>query len=346
MTTALITGVTGQAGSYLAELLLSNGYAVTGVVRRSSVPTTERIKHLLDNPKLKLVEGDVTDASSITHVLDKVGPDEIYNLAAQSHVATSFEQPGYTTNATYLGVLNILEAIRISGMRKYVRMYQASSSEMFGSCFTANLVLPKCTVLQFQDESTPMLPNSPYAVAKLAAHNLCRVYRESYGINVSCGILFNHESPRRGEIFVTRKITKHAARFADARHNGIPCPKLRLGNLDARRDWGHAEDYVLGMWLMLQQDEPDDYVLATGETHTVREFVVKAFACIGEDITDINITDYVDIDDSLKRPCEVPFLRGDASKAMAILGWEPSYTFDRLVATMVNHDLNTYIYGV
>jgi GDPmannose 4,6-dehydratase len=365
MSTAIIFGVTGQDGSYLSELLLAKGYHVIGVSRRVSVPTDERIRHLVSRTKLhdgghfQHVQGDVTDPFCIQRIL-ALGwslanpPLEIYNLAAQSHVGTSFEQPTLTTDSTYLGCLNLLEAIRSSPfLRERARFYQASSSEMFGSCCmrltrTGVTQLPQAngniqarkladnsfeTVERYQDESTPMLPNSPYAVAKLAAHHLVRVYRESYGLHASSGILFNHESERRGEAFVTRKITKHVAQVAKK-----SMPKLKLGNLDAQRDWGYAGDYVHGMWLMLQQDRPDDYVLATGETHSVRDFLFAAYQEIGIDLT-INFDKYVEIDPALKRPCEVYFLRGDATKAREKLGWVPTVSFEELVKRMVFSDM-------
>jgi GDPmannose 4,6-dehydratase len=313
MRVALITGITGQDGSYLAEILLAKGYIVHGIVRRSSTFGTQRIEHIFG--RLNLHYGDVTDGGAMARLVAEIEPDELYNLAAQSHVRVSFDQPAYTAEAVGLGALNVLEAARIV---PGCRVYQASSSEMYGQVAETP-----------QRETTPFRPRSPYGVAKVYAHWITVNYRESYGMHASCGILFNHESPRRGETFVTRKITRAAARIA----SGIP-ETLYLGNLDARRDWGHAADYVEAMWLMLQQDEPDDYVIATGETHSVREFCERAFAHVG-----LDYRDHVEIDPRYYRPAEVDLLQGDASKARRQLGWVPSVTFEGLVAGMMDAEL-------
>ncbi|HHY38774.1 MAG TPA: GDP-mannose 4,6-dehydratase [Clostridia bacterium] len=319
MRTALITGVTGQDGSYLAEFLLSKGYRVIGLLRRSSSFNTGRIDHLLEDPRYSdrfdYIRGDMTDGSSLARILRIVQPDEIYNLAAQSHVKVSFETPEYTADADFMGVVRLLEAVRDSGLNP--RIYQAGSSEMFG-----NAPAP-------QSETTPFSPRSPYAVAKVAAFYFACNYREAYGLWVANGILFNHESPRRGETFVTRKITRAVARIKLGVQD---C--LYLGNLDASRDWGYAPEYVEAMWLMLQQPNPDDYVIATGETHTVREFVEEAFTYAG-----MNWRDYVKIDPRLFRPTEVDLLCGDASKARRVLGWRPKTSFEELVRIMVDADL-------
>ena len=324
---AVIFGVTGQDGSYLSELLLKYGYQVTGVSRRVSSPTDQRIRHLLSNPQFRLVGGDVTDAWSVSRVLEGSQPHEIYNLAAQSHVGTSFQEPSHTWMVTAGGALNILEWVR---HHRDVRVYQASSSEMFGSSFNTGWDGA------YQCETTPMMPNSPYAIAKLAAHHLCRVYRESYGVFACSGILFNHESERRGENFVTRKISKWVGEVGRRRAMKTKSlPSIRLGNLDAMRDWGHAEDYVLAMWLMLQHHKPDDFVIATGEARSVRHFLNEALSCI--DFPDGNLL--VQTDASLMRPCEVPFLRGDATKARDELHWMRAIDFSTLVARMVKFDL-------
>ena len=321
MRKALITGITGQDGSYLAELLLSKGYEVHGLVRRSSAFGTGRIEHIyldehLPAHGLQLHYGDLNDASSLQRVLARVAPDEIYNLGAQSHVRISFDIPEYTVEVAGVGTLRLLEAIRNLGMSP--RFYQASSSEMFG----------KVTQVP-QNEHTPFHPRSPYAVAKAFAHQITVNYRESYGLHASCGILFNHESPRRGENFVTRKITRSLARIK----LGLQ-PKLYLGNLDARRDWGHAADYVEAMWLMLQQEAPDDYVIATGETHSVRDFL----DAVGS-VLDMDWTPYVDVDPRYYRPAEVDILQGDFSKARRVLGWSPKTSFKDLVRVMTEADL-------
>ncbi len=321
----LITGVGGQDGSFLAELLLSKGYFVVGLVRRTSLNNHGRILNLIENPAFKIVLGDVTDYGCIARLIETYKPQVIYNLAAQSHVGVSFEEPAHTTNVVYGGCLNCLEAIR-NCVAPRPRFYQASSSEMFGSSMDAD---------GFQRETTPMLPNSPYAIAKLAAHNLVRVYRESYGIFACGGILMNHESPRRGETFVTRKITKYIGEYCQRISDGEAIPKLQLGNLKAKRDWGHAQDFVRGMWLMLQQKSCGDYLLATGKTRTVEEFVAAAFKEVGI----VNCHDFLEINETFFRPNEVPFLRGDATKARTKLGWAPTISFAELVRQMVEADL-------
>jgi GDPmannose 4,6-dehydratase len=339
---AFITGVTGQDGAYLAELLLGKGYVVHGVKRRSSSFNTERVDHLYHdlhegNVRFFLHYGDMTDATNLIRIVQDVRPTEIYNLAAQSHVQVSFETPEYTANADALGTLRLLEAIRILRMESQVRFYQASTSELYGKVHEVP-----------QRETTPFYPRSPYAAAKLYGYWMTVNYREAYGMHASNGILFNHEGPTRGETFVTRKITRAVA----AIERGLQ-EKLYLGNLDAKRDWGHARDFVEGMWLMLQQDAPDDYVLATGETHAVREFVEKAFAHVGRRIewhgsgrdekgleggTGRTL---VEIDSRYFRPTEVDILCGDPSKARTKLGWSHKVSFDALVREMVDSDLDT-----
>ena len=319
---ALITGITGQDGSYLTELLLRRGYDVYGVIRRASTFNTERIDHIYQDPhesgrRLRLLYGDLNDASSLNKILRDVQPDEIYNLGAQSHVRVSFDIPEYTAEVGALGTLRLLEAIRETGLRG-TRFYQASSSELFGKVQEVP-----------QRETTPFYPRSPYGVAKLYAYWVTVNYRESYGLFACNGVLFNHESERRGETFVTRKITRAAAAIKLGLQN-----KLYLGNLDAKRDWGHAKDFVEAMWLMLQQDEPDDYVIATGETHSVRELLDEAFGRL-----DLDWKQFVEIDPRYFRPAEVDLLIGDASKARRKLGWEPKITFKELVRTMVDADL-------
>ena len=327
---AIIFGITGQDGSYLAELLLEKGYEVIGITRRVSVPTLVRITHIL--PKIKIIEGDITDAFSVSNVIKEEAPDEIYNLAAQSHVGTSFKQPSLTWDVTAGGVLNILEAIRYSGRKDDIKFYQASSSEMFGKNY--NLREGLAEMIKYQDEKTPFMPQSPYAIAKLAAHHLVRNYRDSYGIFACSGILFNHESERRGEKFVTRKITKWIGEFV-ASGMDTEFPALRLGNLDAKRDWGHAEDYVRGMWQMVQHETPNDYVVATGETYSVRQFLDIAFKHIGIDDWD----NLVVIDPEFYRPAEVDYLLGIPTKAKRVLGWEPEISFQKLVERMVDSDV-------
>jgi GDPmannose 4,6-dehydratase len=314
MKRAFITGITGQDGSYLAELLLEKGYEVYGMVRRSSTMNRSRIDHL--RGKLHLVYGDMTDSENLTALILQTKPDEVYNLAAQSHVRISFDQPVYTVNTVGLGTLRLLEAIRLSGL--LVRFYQAASSEMFGKVAETP-----------QTEKTPFHPRSPYACAKVFSYWQTVNYREAYGIFACNGILFNHESERRAESFVTRKISQAACRIKLGLQD-----KLFLGNLDAKRDWGYAADYVRAMWLMLQQDNPDDYVIATGETHSVREFLDEAFGCL-----DLDWHKHVEIDPYYFRPSEVDLLLGDSSKARQKLGWLPRITFSELARLMVNSDM-------
>jgi len=321
MKKALITGITGQDGSYLAELLLDKGYEVHGIIRRASSFNTGRIDHLYKDPHLSGVRlflhyGDIADSTNLIKLLYRIQPDEVYHLASQSHVRVSFDIPEYTGNVTALSTVRILEAIRETGVRS--KFYQASSSEMFGKAQESP-----------QSETTAFYPRSPYAAAKVYAHWMTVNYRESYGLFASSGILFNHESPRRGETFVTRKITRAVARIKAGLQK-----KLYLGNLDAKRDWGYAKEYVAAMWLMLQQDKPDDYVIATGETHSVKEFLEEAFSCV-----DLDWHDYVELDPAYLRPAEVDRLVGDASKAKRVLGWEPQVTFKELVHLMVEADL-------
>ena len=336
--TAVITGITGQDGSYLAELLLKKNYKVVGLVRRSSNVNTDRISKILDHPNLSLVQADMGDSISIMNLLAPLRDSkriEIYNLAAQSHVHSSFSQPEYTADINGTGVLRILETIRQLGIINKTRFYQASTSEMFGK-----------VVETPQSETTPFYPRSPYGVAKLYGYWITRNYRESYGMFACNGILFNHESERRGEEFVTRKITKGIAKvYSD------PTFALEIGNMDAKRDWGHAEEYVYGMWLMLQRDVPDDFVLATGETHTVREFMEIAFKSVGHTITwsgeglDEIGTDetgrvVVRMNPKFYRPAEVELLIGNPTKAKTLLGWTPKITFEELVSRMAKYDLN------
>jgi GDPmannose 4,6-dehydratase len=320
MKKALITGITGQDGSYLAELLLEKGYEVHGIIRRSSSFNTSRIDHIFD--RLHLVYGDLVDAGSVHRAVASIGPDEIYNLGAQSHVRTSFDIPDYTGDVDALGTLRLLEAVRACGLDS--RFYQASSSELYGKVQEVP-----------QSETTPFYPRSPYGVAKMFGYWTTVNYRESYGMHASNGILFNHESPRRGETFVTRKITKAAVNI----HLGLQ-KELLLGNLDAKRDWGYAKEYVECMWLMLQRDNPDDYVVATGETHTIRELLDVAFGHLG-----LNWHDYVGIDTRYYRPAEVDILLGDASKVKRVLGWEPKTKFKELITMMVDHDLREITNG-
>lgn len=319
---ALITGITGQDGSYLAELLLQKGYTVHGLVRRSSSFSTGRIDHLYrdihENPKLLLHYGDLTDGQALTNLVLNLQPDEIYNLGAQSHVRVSFDQPVYTLMTDGVGALNVLEAARILNNSKPVRVYQASSSEMYG----AVLETP-------QKETTPFNPQSPYACAKVYAFFQTINYRRSYGLFACNGILFNHESPRRGETFVTRKITRAATRIKLGLQK-----KLFLGNLDAKRDWGFAKDYVEAMWLMLQQQQADDFVIATGHTYSIREFLDLVFSKL-----DLNWNDYVEIDPRYFRPAEVELLLGDPTKAKQLLGWSPKTSLEQLAEIMVDHDL-------
>jgi GDPmannose 4,6-dehydratase len=343
---ALITGITGQDGSYLTELLLSKGYIVHGIKRRSSSLNTQRIDHLYKDPhdsdvRLHLHYGDMTDSTNLIRLVAQINPDEIYNLAAQSHVQVSFEAPEYTANADAIGTLRILEAIRVVGIEKSCKFYQASTSEMFGLVTNENSL----------NENSPFYPRSPYGVAKLYAHWITINYREAYGLFASTGILFNHESPRRGETFVTRKIIRASVNIKLGLQQ-----TLFLGNLDARRDWGHAKDYVEGMWKILQHFESGDFVLATGTTCTVREFVNKVFdklemplSWTGKRTNEIAYdqagSPLVRVDPNYYRPTEVPFLLGDASKARNLLGWIPTYDLDALISEMVaeefrNHEIN------
>jgi GDPmannose 4,6-dehydratase len=319
MKKAFITGITGQDGSYLTEFLLAKGYEVHGLVRRSSSFNTERLDAVYQDPhsanyRLRLSYGDMEDGSSLANLIHKIRPDEIYNLAAQSHVRVSFDVPEYTVASVGLGTLRLLEAMR--GLGSECRLYQASSSEMFGSAAPP------------QSEITPFQPRSPYACAKVFAHQLCQNYRDAYRLYIACGILFNHESPRRGIPFVTRKITRAAARIK----HGLD-KKLFLGNLDARRDWGFAGDYVEAMWMMLQQDQPDDYVIATGESHSVRDCLDVAFRALG-----LDWKAHVELDPRYLRPTEVDHLCGDAGKARARLGWQPRVGFHELIEMMVHAD--------
>ena len=337
MKTALFTGITGQDGSYLAELLLEKNYKVHGLIRRNSTSDgTDRINHLLKLPTITLHYGDMTDFACIAQLIKDIQPDEIYNLAAQSHVKVSFSNALYTADANGLGTLRILEAIKLLGLEKTTRFYQAATSEMFGEVQS----IP-------QREDTPFYPRSPYGVAKLYAHWITNNYREAYGMFACSGILFNHESPRRGETFVTRKITKTLAEI----RNGKRILPLELGNLDAKRDWGHAKDYVEAMWLMLQQEEPEDFVIATGQQHTVREFVDAAFdymgysiEWVGEGLKEV-AKDYgtgevlVKINPEFYRPAEVDSLVGDCTKAKETLGWKHNYSFTQLVEEMCKYDL-------
>ena len=343
MKKALVTGVTGQDGAYLTELLLEKGYEVHGVKRRASLLNTDRIDHLYQDPhesdvRLKLHYGDLTDSTNLIRIIQEVQPDEIYNLAAMSHVKVSFDTPEYTANADGIGTLRILEAMRILGIEQQCRFYQASTSELYGSVQETP-----------QSETTPFYPRSPYGVAKLYGFWIVKNYRESYGLHASNGILFNHESPLRGETFVTRKITRAVAQIE---HGLNGC--LYLGNLEAKRDWGHAKDYVEGMWRMLQQDTPDDYVLATGRTVSIRDFVNMAFAEVGRTlewkgsgVDEVGICTrtgqtLVQVDPRYFRPAEVDLLVGDASKAKRVLNWEPKYTLEELCAEMVASDLTLF----
>ena len=359
MKSALVTGVTGQDGSYLAELLLKEGYRVVGLKRRTSINNFERLTKVIHHENFILVEGEVSDSGCVYDLVNKYQPDEIYNLAAQSHVGTSFSQPDYTFQVNTLGPLHFLEAIR--RFSSNTKFYQASTSEMFGKNYTVEKTSKGES--KFQDEDTPLAPQSPYAVAKVAAHHLVRIYREAYGIFGCCGILFNHESERRGENFVTRKITKWLAEFSvwltrhDLAHDspslvfdtdeiyiggrtsvaqGFQFPKLRLGNLDACRDWGHAKDYVRGMWMMMQHQTADDYVIATGETHSIREFLDEAFSLI--DIYDWE--KYIVIDPEFYRPAEVDYLLGCPLKVKKALNWNTKIDFKNLVSSMLQSDID------
>jgi len=319
---ALISGVTGQDGSYLAEFLLAKGYEVHGIMRRASTFNTERIEQIYQDPhdskrRLFLHFGDLSDASNLNQIIKTIKPDEIYNLGAQSHVKVSFEIPEYTANVDALGTLRLLDAVRDSGIS--TKIYQAGSSEMFGDV----LETP-------QKETTPFNPASPYGTSKVFSHHLCKIYREGYGMFISNGILFNHESPRRGKTFVTRKITTGIANILSGKQD-----KIYLGNLDAKRDWGFAPEYVEAMWLMLQQEKPDDFVIATGETHSIKEFLQEVFGLLGIDTWE----KYIGVDQKYYRPVEVNFLQGDYSKAKKVLGWEPKVKFKELVKIMLKADL-------
>lgn len=324
---AVITGATGQDGSYLCELLLEKGYQVYGMMRRSSTETTERIDHLLDHENFNLVEGDVTDATGIYRLFSRINPDEVYNLAAQSHVGTSFDQPVSTFEINAVGVINLLEAIR--HIKPECKFYQASTSELFGD-----------TKLEPQHENFRMDPCSPYAISKLAAHKMVSTYRKAYGIYACAGILFNHESPRRGLNFVTRKITNYVAKLMDLQEElgrvpvkGDDVKALRLGNLDSKRDWSHAKDMVRGMWMMMQQEEPEDFVLSSGTTRTIRELLQIAFSHAG-----LDYMDYAEVDPEFYRPADVTLLRGDSGYAKKKLGWTPEISFDELIVEMIESD--------
>jgi len=316
---ALITGISGQDGSYLAELLLEKEYSVLGMMRRQSSPQLHNLFRIKDHEHFKLVSGDLTDPTSVRAIIGTYMPHEIYNLGAMSFVKTSWEQPMLTQDVNFMGFLTVLEAVRAIRAPHQVRVYQASTSEMFG-----NVPPP-------QKETDAMIPHSPYGVAKLAAHRMAKVYRDSHGMFISCGILFNHESPRRGIEFVTRKIARGVVRIKHGKQE-----KLLLGNLDSKRDWGHALDYVRAMWLMLQHDEPDDFVIGTGESHSVGEFVSAAFK-----VVDLYVwEDYVEFDQRFKRPVDIKELRADAGKAFQVLGWKPNISFDGLVSSMVEAEEN------
>ena len=355
---AIVTGITGQDGSYLAELLLDKGYNVVGLKRRTSTENHERIRQIIDNPRFSLEEVEIADTGSVYSAVERHQPDEVYNLAAQSHVKTSFDQPHYTIETNTVGVVNFLEAIR--RFKPDAKFYQASTSEMFGKNYDTKFCTDdkKNPQEKFQDETTAFEPQSPYSAAKLASHHMVRIYRDGYGLHASCGILFNHESERRGEKFVTRKITKWIAGFkswaeaqgldTESRHfefdkdyihsRRSSYPKLRLGNIEAFRDWGHAEDYVNAMWLMLQQEKPDDYVIATGETYSVHDFMVHAFEYIN--IPKEEIANFFMIDSEFYRPAEVEFLKGEPTKAETILGWERKVSFEQLVHRMLESDID------
>ena len=352
---AIIFGVTGQDGSHLSELLLEKGYEVIGVARRCSNSNSQRLVTSIKHKKFELLTGDITDTFSVKDILSSNGDvDEVYNLAAQSHVFVSFKQPTLTWDITAKGCLNILQSIVDLNLK--TKFYQASSSEMFGKNYDESYDEYNAPTIKYQDEDTKFMPQSPYAIAKVAAHHTTRLYREAYGVHASCGILFNHEGPRRGEAFVTRKITKWIGSFVNAckkydieinslkdsnitdslSYDNFTFPKLRLGNLEAFRDWGYAGDYVEAMWLMLQQETPDDYVICTGETHTIREFLDVAFSHVG--INDWS--KYVTIDPKFYRPAEVDYLCGSNAKAKQKLNWTPKYSFEQLVKLMVNCDIH------
>ena len=350
MKVALIMGITGQDASYLAELLLEKGYKVVGIKRRTSTNTLERVEHIKD--KIEIIEGDITDAACMTGIINECQPDEIYNLAAQSHVGVSFSQPSNAFEINTIGVINILEAVR--QFSPHSRIYQANTSETFGNNYRE--VLQGNNLVRTQDETTPFAPNSPYAVSKLASHHLCLLYRQAYGLYVSSTIMNNHESPRRGEQFVTRKITKWLGEFknwsddvvgilgfnkdnivaVNSSHYNSLFPKLRLGNLTAKRDWSHAKDIVYAMWLILQKDEAEDYILGSGETYSVEDFLTEAFKCINID----EWQNYVVIDPEFFRPNDVDHLCCSSDKSRARLGWTPQISFKQLVAEMVESDVN------
>lgn len=356
--TCLITGVTGQVGSHLARHLLAEGHDVVGTVRRTSSPNLGRIQPLLENARFRLAPCDVTDFGSVVRLLDKYSFDECYNLAAQSFVKASFDEPFHTTNATYLGCLNFLEAMRVLKAATpdfFTRLYQASSSEMYGGSFSyetdtkfgddvghgnfRNVSAEEINQYHwpYQDEQTPFCPNSPYAIAKLAAHHACRLYRESYGIFASCGIIFNTESESRGEEFVTRKITRYVGRLAWAKAAQRTIPKLQLGNLQASRDWSHCEDACRAMTAIIRHDEPDDFCIGTGESHTVEHFLRTALSAANEGFNG-PLEEYVEFSPDHLRPCEVPYLRAGISKAREVLGWEPSIFLPELIRRMVVSD--------
>ncbi len=326
---AIITGITGQDGSHLADLLLEKDYEVVGISRRCSVDTTQRIKHLFSNNNFKLIEGDITDTSSVINIFkNNDNVDEVYNLAAQSHVASSFKQPGLTWDITGKGCLNLLQSL-VDLKMNHVKFYQASSSEMFGSSYDVDEHGGK-----YQDEETKFMPNSPYAISKCAAHYSVRLFRDAYNIHASAGILFNHEGPRRGENFVTQKIIKWVCDFLKS-GKSENFPKLRLGNLKAYRDWGYAGDYVEAMWMMLQQEQADDYVICTGVTHTIEDFLDMSFNYVDVPYWQ----DHVIIDEKFFRPCEVDYLRGDCSKANNKLKWKPKYDLEGLIKLMIDAQL-------
>jgi GDPmannose 4,6-dehydratase len=322
---AIITGITGQDGSYLAELLLEKDYKVIGLYRRNSNYNFQRINNIIHHHNLTLIEFDLTDPSSINHILHKYQPDEFYNLAAMSHVGSSFDQPTTTFDINTMGVLYILESIKSASSA--TKFYQASTSEMFGRNFDID------NNIKYQDENTPFLPQSPYAVAKLSSHRLVQIYRDAYNLFCCSGILFNHESPRRGENFLTRKVTKYIGQVINNKTNEL----LKLGNLQSYRDWGHAKDYVYAMHLMLQQDFADDFVICTETSYKALDFVKKAF-----EYANLDYKQYITIDPSLYRPAEVDYLCGRSTKAQKVLGWKPSTSFDELVHEMVDHDINSY----
>jgi len=330
--TAIITGVTGQDGSYLADFLIEKNYNVIGLHRRTSHNSFQRIKHLSNNSNFKLEEFDITDPSDCSRLLDIYKPEELYNLAAQSHVGTSFKQPSTTLDINTIGVINLLEAIRHRSPD--TRFYQASTSEMFGSKYTEGWSHASQSVSRFQNEKTSFAPQSPYAISKMASHRMVQIYREAYGLYACCGILFNHESPRRGENFVTRKITKYIAQLTSNLLSDSKYSPLFLGNINTYRDWGHAKDFVRAMYLMLQQAIADDYVIGTGKTHSVKEFLEASFKLV-----DLDYNEFIQIDPELYRPSEVEYLKSDPTKANIHLDWYPTVTFDELVEDMVNSDI-------